>query len=567
MIFTNNSTLRPICIALVGICAGALNGCATSEPVVTGQKSFRTPGGEAGYHIMLAELAVQRDEYETAAHSYRKAAALSDDPEVAARAVALAIETGELDDAQASAERWVELDPANRQARRYLTSIYLRQGAIGAAARNLEWILNEIADNRADGYVALTALLMEEPVPKAALDSLKRVAKADPKLAEAAYAVAVVALRAGEVDTAQKYAKRAVAQRPDWQKAALLYARVLITNDQAEEGIRYAGERVTPTSDAESRLEYAVLLAAVGRDDEARGYLEALVLEQPDDVRTLRTAALMALRTGDLETAESHFSNLLATGKRSFEAMFYLASVAEERQDYPRAVRLFAQVLGGDNVIAAQVRAARIIMQLGGVERALDHLDRFAEQYPGYEVDMIVVQGELLDEAGDPGRALALYGEALQEYPDNESLLYARAFLFESLDYVDSAVEDLRVVVANNPDDAVALNALGYTLADRTDQTREAYKLIRRALELDSENPAIIDSMGWVQFRRGRLNDALKHLRRAYGLVQDSEIAAHIIEVLWTLGRQDEARDVLDKARAADPGNDVLIGVMERLGL
>ncbi|MEL7447971.1 MAG: tetratricopeptide repeat protein [Pseudomonadota bacterium] len=551
----------------VGLGIALLQGCATSEPVVSGQKSFKTPGGEAGYHIMLAELAVQREEYQTAAHSYRKAADLSEDPEVAARAVALAVDAGELDDALASARRWTDLDPENPQAHRYLATVNLRRGSINAATRDLEWILDRVADSRADGYVTLAAMLLEEPVPTAALQSMQRLARGDKNLPEANYAVGLLALRAGEVGLAKEQVGRAVEGRPEWEKAALLYARVLIANGEPEAALTSLGNRVQADSSPATRLEYAVLLAAVGRDDEARDYLEALLIEQPDDVRTLRNAAIMAFRANDLDASERHFTHLIELGQRSYEAVYYLAAIAEERRDYPRAVNLFTKVVNGDNVIAAQVRAARIIMQLGGVERALDHLDLFSEQYPAYEVDMIVVQGELLNEAGDPGRALALYGEALQDYPDSDSLRYARAFMLEGLDHVDEAIEDLRVVVANKPDDAVALNALGYTLADRTDQTREAYKLIKRALELDPNNPAIIDSMGWVQFRRGRLDDSLDYLWRAYNLVQDAEIAAHIGEVLWTLGRVDEARDVFNGVLEADPENAIVTAVMERLGL
>ncbi|MEM9057968.1 MAG: tetratricopeptide repeat protein, partial [Pseudomonadota bacterium] len=480
---------------------------------------------------------------------------------------ALAFAAGELEAALATPRRWATLDPTSRQAHRYLSSINLRLGDVSAASKNLDWLLDNLADSRADGYVAMATLLLDEPVPKAAFDSLERLARRDGHLAEASYAAGLLALRAGDAPEARSYAEKAVSMRPDWDKAGLLYARVLIADGEGEAAIERVSGLIQPESSADSRLEYAVLLAAVGRDQDAREYLDALVDEQPENIRALRTAALMALRTGDLEIAQSHFTRLLASGQRSYEAMFYLASIAEQRQDYPRAVRLFAQVLGGDNVIAAQVRAARIIMQLGGVERALDHLDRFAEQYPGYTIDMVVVQGELLNEGGDPGRALALYGEALQEYPDNDSLRYARAFLLESLDHVEPALEDLRVVVENKPDDAVALNALGYTLADRTDQTREAYRLIKRALELDPENPAIIDSMGWVQFRRGRLDESLEYLWQAYGLIKDAEIAAHIGEVLWTLGRLDEARAIFDEALASDPDNAVIKDVMKRLGI
>ncbi|HKJ75731.1 MAG TPA: tetratricopeptide repeat protein, partial [Gammaproteobacteria bacterium] len=173
--------------------------------------------------------------------------------------------------------------------------------------------------------------------------------------------------------------------------------------------------------------------------------------------------------------------------------------------------------------------------------------------------------GELLRENGRLEEAVAVYTAALERFPDNAELLYARAMVAERLDRIDRLEEDLRRILANDPDNTQALNALGYTLADRTDRYQEAHELIRKAYEQAPDDPAVIDSMGWVLYRMGRNEEALKHLRRAYRLRADGEIAAHLVEVLWQTGREDEAREFAEQAREQFPEHELLKEVVQRL--
>jgi tetratricopeptide (TPR) repeat protein len=221
-------------------------------------------------------------------------------------------------------------------------------------------------------------------------------------------------------------------------------------------------------------------------------------------------------------------------------------------------------VRAGDYAVAAQVRVAYLMNELGQPEEGLQHLERFAAAYPQYAVEIINAQGDLLVHMGKPEDALKLYDDAIAARPDNQALLYARAFLYEDMDRIDDALVELRSILRNTPDDATALNALGYTLADHTPNYREAYRYIKKAYELEPDNPAIIDSMGWVEYRLGRYDKALGHLQRAYGLMPDSEIAAHLGEVLWMSGDQKSARDVWEEALVRDPESEILGDVVKR---
>ncbi|MCH8479515.1 MAG: tetratricopeptide repeat protein, partial [Wenzhouxiangella sp.] len=178
-----------------------------------------------------------------------------------------------------------------------------------------------------------------------------------------------------------------------------------------------------------------------------------------------------------------------------------------------------------------------------------------------------LIEGDILREAGRASEAIALLSGALRQNPDSIALLYTRAICAIAIDDLELAEQDFRRILQIDDDNAMALNALGYTLTDRTDRHEEAYRLIRRALELEPDSPAIQDSMGWVYFRLGQPEKALPYLEQALQGEDNPEIAAHLGEVLWYLGREDEAREVLLGVFERFPDDDYLRDTMGRLGL
>jgi len=178
-----------------------------------------------------------------------------------------------------------------------------------------------------------------------------------------------------------------------------------------------------------------------------------------------------------------------------------------------------------------------------------------------------MVEAEILDQAGRQEQALAVYGSALEAFPDEPDLRYGRAMLAVKMDRIDDAERDLRGIIDANPEHADALNALGYTLADRTDRYQEAQGYIEQAHRLKPDEASILDSMGWVNFRLGQYEVALDYLRQALARMNDGEIAAHLGEVLWAMGRQAEAREVWEKATKDHPDHAYLRDVVERHGL
>ena len=549
-------------LCLLAACASLPGANPSGTPSDRGAV-FATPDAEASYHVLLAELALERQMPALAASQYAEAARLSDDAKIAARAAEVAFEVDEQAAALASAQRGLELEPDSIEARRILVSLYVRRGETERVYDQLRALLEGFDDVK-EGFSALTALLVLEPNSRAAVEAMARLVEDYPDSPEAHVALSALALRADRLDDGLAAARRASELAPDSPQVSMLLARALVSAGQTEEGIERAASLVSDFTEPGLRLEYAVLLIAVGRDEEASAQLDRVLSETPRHPGALRAAGLLELRQGKLEAAEQHFTALLATGTQTLDAFYFLARTADQQGEQARAIRLYSRVRVGDYAVAAQVRVADLLRELGRADEGLEHLQLFAEEYPQYAIEAINAQGDLLVKLGKPEDALKLYDDAIAQRPDNQALLFARAFLYEDLDRIDDAVNELRGILRQSPDDATALNALGYTLADHTPKYREAYRYIHKAYELEPDNPAIIDSMGWVEYRLGHYDKALAHLHRAYGMMPDSEIAAHLGEVLWVSGDPKSARDVWEEALVRDPGNEILSDVVRR---
>ncbi|MDH3647322.1 MAG: tetratricopeptide repeat protein [Gammaproteobacteria bacterium] len=549
-----------------------ISGCAGTVVTPTANETsqeiipFETDGGEASYHLLLAEMALERDQFDAAAREYRMAAQLSDDAEVAQRAVTLSFGLGRNTEALASAQRWVELDPGNLEARRYLASIYLQNKELDLAVGELDTMLNLYSDVPEEAFLALTGMLLEQRDQAISMRAMDRLLAQYPDVPAAHYGMALMSMQVGDYDSAQRHVTTSEELRPDWPRAGLLHARILVARGDEEAGLERAANLARDATDPTLRLDYALLLANLNREGEARLELDLLLDEHPRMAGALRAAGLLEMRRGDLDAAQLHFTSLLATGRGTWEAFYYLGSIAEQRAQAGRAIRFYSQVRDGDLAITAQARAASLYESMGEIDRAVEHLTTFANETPKLDADLHTAAAELLARNNEVDRALEILNETLIRHPKNRGARFARAFLYEQMDQVDTSIAELRALLKDAPEDSIALNALGYTLVDRTDRYREGYRLIRKALELDPNNPAIIDSMGWAEYRRGDLEEAHRHLERAYGLVRDPEIAAHLGEVLYLKGQTDDALTIWQESLAENPGADVLLEVMQKFG-
>jgi tetratricopeptide (TPR) repeat protein len=517
-------------------------------------------------HLLKAEVELQRKRYKEASEEYTKAAKLSSDVEVARQATRVSYSYGFNDDALKSAERWLELDQGSDEALLYVAQLELRNGDLRDARRSFRELLERGKEPVDERLVALIPFLSEEDAENAAW-LMRELAKPHRDSASANYAVGVMALQAGDTDEARKRAEKAIELKEDWVQPHLLYARSLLLGGDEEGAIDYTARMVgdNPDPDPEVRLELAIMYLAAERDDDALSQVNQVLLEQPARTDALRLMAIINFRQEHLDAAQSDFEDLLASGRHTMDALFYLGRIADRRQEYDDAVALYSQVIAGQNVVAAQSRASGIIAQEGSPEEALAHLTEFGETHPNYAIDMMQAKAQLLASLERYPEALDLYEQVVAYRPDSEGVVLGQAELLLRMGKVDEAVTQYRKAVKRWPKSALSLNALGYTLADRTTKFREAARLIKKALELEPESAAIIDSWGWVLYRQGEHEKALIELKRAYDSLKDPEVAAHIVEVLWKLERLEEAKEVLEDAELLFPENELLENVRERV--
>jgi tetratricopeptide (TPR) repeat protein len=501
----------------------------------------------------------------TAVNEYVLAAQYSDDPERASQATRVAYQYGFLKQALVAANYWRRLQPDDQAARLSIAQLQLQLGNRKKATREFASIIESEEEEREQLFLELTGIFMDSDGPWLSSKVMEELARPYPELAQAHYAVAATAMSASRFELALAEANKAVALDSEWFSVATLLARARIASGQIEEGLRYADDLVLESRDDGVRLDYAYMLMSVGRSEDAR--LELMLLhEETGSAGALRALGFLEMDAGRFEEAAARFSQLLGTGEYTFDALFYLGLIAERMEDYQRAMRAYARVNAGFSAIAAQARLARLMNQLGEPETALEHLAQFGIQNPGFRVDMMVASAELLGEMGRFEEALDTYREVLELRPADEGTGYAMAFMEELSGDLKSSIKQLRSFVRKRRADPLALIALGYTLVVNTDKLSEAGRYIDKAIELAPANAAIIDSKGWLHFRKGEHELALKYLRDAYALDNDPEIAAHLGEVLWEMGEQTEAQKLWFRALAINPDSDALTDTMDRFG-
>lgn len=530
---------------------------------------------EIVFQLLASEIAAQRGQTANATATYLALARKIRDPRLARRATELALSERSVERALQAARLWHELAPDTPSAAQTLESLLIGAGRLDEARPLAQ---RRLAAARSAGtldeaYALLQRALARSPDKSAAFALLDELSTGDTGSLAARLALAGQAQAAGLADRAALEAGRALALKPDDERIALLTAQLVqATSAGAAGALRVLEAFLGAYPRAiEARFQYARLLAGAGRADDARRAMEAALAEQPDNPSVLFTLAQLAWQNRQPDAATAYLKRILelpATVARDDTAAYLLlAQIAEEQRDLAQAIAWLERVGEGEQARQALLRRAVLMARQGAPEAARELLRGVTAVSPREQAQLVATEAQVLREAGRPADAFALLDQALASQPDNLDLLYDHAMAAERLDRLDAMEASLRRLIRARPDHAHAHNALGYSLADRGLRLEEAQALIERALQLAPDDPHILDSMGWVLYRRGQAERALEYLRRAYTLSPDAEIAAHLGEVLWTLGRLDEARRLWAEAREREPDNRTLKDTLARLNV
>ena len=521
--------------------------------------------GELLYYLLSAEIAGQRGRLDVAVPFYLKAAQLSRDPEIVERATRVAVYARDETSALAAAQLWVELQPDNLEAHQVTAALLMRKGDVDAALPHLEQVLNADGHDGHNSYLLITSLLSKEKDKQAAMEAMEKLLAKRRHDPEALYAYAHLAMLVGSLDKAEKAVEEAIELRPDWGEAHILRANILIRQGQNERVLALLQDTLESYPDnVMIRLFYARRLVDERRYEQAREQFALLLEYQPDAPDALFAMGLLNLQTQRPKEAEANFERLIELGQRVNDAYFYLGQAAEMQGNSEAAMQNYTEVRDGANYIDAQIRIAALLAAQGDVEAARAHLQNISAPTLDVELRLFLAEGEILRNANLFKEAYEVYSLALQQMPGNSQLLYARALTAEKMGRIDQAVADLELMVKNEPNNAEALNALGYTLVDMTHRIKEGKQYIEKAMKLKPGDPAILDSMGWAYYRLGQHNKALQYLQQAFDKLKDPEIAAHLGEVLWVLGKKEQARQIWDEALRETPKDKVLLNVIER---
>ncbi len=517
------------------------------------------------YQLLVAETALQRGHYAVGLTQYYRLAKQTGDPRLAAKATRIAIFVRDKQAALQAAQLWVSIDPANLMARQAVSAAYIRIGQPEKALEHLEYVLAQENDGTERGFMLVASLLSREQDVQSALLVMERLVQSHQERYAAWHAYAHLALRANILDKADAGIKRSLHLNPRNASAILLQARIIQLGGDKDGAVAYLEKQVRFLPDETVlRLTYARQLVDVRDYDEAFKQYKVVIKQAPGDVDVLFALGLLALQLERQDEAYDYLNQARESGQRVDDARFYLGQLEELRGSREAALAHYSFVTRGDNLVEARVRQAMISSQLGDIDKARQYLHSLHVSAPAQRQRLFLVEGEILRGAEQHQEALRLYEHALIEMPKSVPLLYARALAAERLDFIDLAERDLKQILELDANNADALNALGYTLADRTDRYQEAYAYVKRALELRPNDNAILDSMGWVLYRLGRYNEAIKMLRRSLEISLDPEVAAHLGEVLWVNGEQEDAREIWKQALEIAPGDKRLLNIMQR---
>ena len=556
-------------------------GCATApEPGERLDALFQAAGGtgvqaseplpdraQAMYHVLVGQIAAERGDVAQAATEYLAAAKLARQPSIAREATRYALASNDKTLSVTASQLWRESDPDNVQAqeaafrvavraRAYTTALEMARSFVAAQpASDVGEALRVVAGTLVrDNVAAEPAMAIMQPLVEAHADS-----------AEAHYALGLVAMNVERWSLARASAQQASALRPGWSEAVLLEAGVLIKQQRVLEGIAVVEPLVRDGQAPDTRFALARLLLEANALDLAEIQLDQVLAEQADHPEARYARGLLALDRGNVDLAEQHFLALIEQPAQRFDAAYYLGRISEARGDLDAARGWYRRVAGGRHQSDALTRRAYLMAEGGHVDEARAYLQGLSRMNPGMQLQLLLVEADILLQSDQPEAALALYEQGLAEFPEEPDLLYGRSLAYEQLGQVDAAIADLRAMVEQDADDARALNALGYILTNHSQRYEEARGYIARALALRPNDPAVIDSMGWVEFRLGNLDAAAELLRRAYARLKDPEIAAHLGEVLWQMGEREEARQVWGTALSQHPEHGTLQETMTRL--
>jgi tetratricopeptide (TPR) repeat protein len=519
------------------------------------------------YSLLVAEVAGQRQQFNVSLANYVDQARKTQDPGIAERATRIAQYLGINRYILEAANIWVLNAPAEAQAHQILALALIKAGNFPSALQHMESVL-ELAGASQFDYLALNAQSLNRSEQLDLFHQIQLLTKKHNDYAPLWMAQGTLLVQLEDYPAALIAFEHALALREDYTSAALSKARVLHKLNRPEEALVWLDDlhNSLPKHKGIGVLRARILID-LKRFSEARAAFQYLAQLFPYDYSIQLSLGLLHIELDEDDQAIAVLSPLTLDNNIANDAYFYLARIAEKQEDSIRALRNYRAVQEGRQFLPAQLKAAQLLIQQEDIYAARDYLTHRRSEFPDFNIELVQLEVELLINNEQIEDAYQLVDTALIESPDNTKLLYSRGLLAEKLGNIEQLETDLRHIISLSPNNAEAINALGYTLANKTDRIDEALRLIKQAIELAPNNPAIIDSLGWAYYRQGNLDQAVELLQQAFNAFPDHEVAAHLGEVLWKLKRNSEAKSVWQKGLDQKPNSSIIKDTLQRFNL
>ncbi|KOX66043.1 hypothetical protein AA303_05825 [Pseudomonas psychrophila] len=519
---------------------------------------------ETLYSLLSAELAGQRNRLDIALDNYVTQAINTQDPGISERAFRIAEYLGADQAALDTSLIWAKNAPDDLEAQRAAAIQLARNGRYDESMVYMERVLQAKGDTHFD-FLALSAVETDAETRAGLQKSFDSLLVKHPDNGQLIFGKALLMQQDGDAEGALKLLEKNPPQNGE-VAPVLLRARLLQSLNRGNEALPLLQKSIRQyPDDKRLGLTYARTLVEQNRMGEAKVQFARLVEQYPEDDELRFSLALVCLEGKAWDEAEGYLEELIERDSHVDSAHLNLGRIAEERNDPGTALTQYALVGPGNDYLPAQLRQADILISHGRGAEASKKLAAARDAQPDFAIQLYLIEAETLSANNQTDRAWNVLQQALKQYPDDMNLLYSRAMLAEKRNNLEQMERDLRAIIKREPDNAMALNALGYTLSDRTTRYAEAKALIQQAYDLNPDDPAVLDSLGWVNFRLGNLDEAERLLRQALERFPDQEVAAHLGEVLWANGKQREAKKIWGTFLKENPDSPILRKTILRL--
>jgi tetratricopeptide (TPR) repeat protein len=562
-----------------------LNGCAdsplkpdTSEkpvaPVKIVEPKEKSPEKELKssidpdvlFMLLTAELAGQRGQYNIALEGYMEAAKRAHDPKFAERAAMIALYMKDERKTNDAVALWLRLDAKNQTARKLAALSALKAGDKKAAVENLNVLLAADPAGFESALLELAGVLQKNGKATAVNDALDTLSMQHPGEAAIYFVQSLLAMQNKDKALAETKIEQALKLRPDWDKALVFQAQIAAFSGDMTKAKTLLKEAALkyPGNNKINKMLAQALIKAENYEEAVKIYQD-MIAADPKDMESRFALGLVHLQLDQDDQAENVFEKLLEQPEWRYQASFYLGKIEEKRGHTQKALVWFDKVTDGPLVFDASISAISLLAKDKQFDEADLRLGSLQSKFPKQKPRLLLMQAELYSRQKQYDQAFKLLTQALVDFPDQKELLYTRALVAEHINRPDIVESDLQKILAMDPDNVEALNALGYTLLDKPGRYAEAEKYLQHALRLAPDEAVIIDSYGWLQFKLGNTEKALEYLQQAYEKQPENEIAAHLAEVLWALGRKDEARKLFNKAVKDAPDDEYLLDFQRKI--